>query len=818
MNQGNVDMTAQMGPATYPLVYVLMGDRQLNSLRGYAEPMETSYFRESLTPLMDGRRLTMRIDKYGNIIEGLIFEVRSIDGSRLIESTEITEYEERRNSITFDINIKDLIEPEEEYTFVLLVNTDRNRTIRFYTRIFSSTETHFEEKINYCFQFHEKTFNKDEARELTQYLEPNAQGDNTTYNRVTINSSFQQVTWGNLSVTRISEPVLYVKEMAVQTGSFRIKYNVILDDNEDVVYEVEEFYRIRYTPDRIFLLDFERTMEQVFMGNLENFTNRNINLGITNPNVPLTESDGGNVFAFEHGNNLYSLVIPDRKFVRLFGFSDEENNDARTNYSGHRSKILNIDEAGNVVFMVYGYMNRGRHEGRVGISVNYYNSMVNTIDEMVYIPYFKSPELLIAEVEQMVYLNRNNRLFLMLDNEIYAIHLDSRTAQTIISQMQEGSYHISDSNKMLVWQDSDNVYGTTRLNLMNLQDEKHTVINAGFNEYIMPLEFMQEDLIYGLARAADITKDALGNTIFPMYTVKIQNEAGEILKEHHQPNYFVTGITKTNNMLTLHRLYQNEEGILRETTNDQITNQIISTGTSNKVEIISTERYLRTVRLAFKQEIDHTQIVVLSPREILFEGGRELNIQRHGYDNDRFYVYSKNGITGIYLSEAKAVNSAFRNFGIVKNRKGEYVWYRGNLNSRNQIITIQGKEVPPHGNSLAVCLDAILQYEGITQNTQYLLSRGYTPISILHENISNIQVLDLTGCNMESILYYVNQDIPVLKLLEDGNALVIVGFNEQNIIIMNPQVGEVKRISRSEAAALFEENGNRFITYIRKQR
>jgi len=808
-------MTAQMGPATYPLVYVIMGDRQLNSLRGYAEPMETSYLRETLTPLTDGRRLTLRLEKFGNTIESLSFEVRSIDGTRLIERSDITEFEERRDSITFELNIKDLIEAEKEYTFVLLVNTEMHRTIRFYTRIFSSSLTHFEEKINYCFNFHEKSFNKDEARELTQYLEPNALGDNTTYHRVTINSSFHQVTWGNLNVTRITEPVLYVKEMAIQTGSFRIKYNVILDDNEDVVYEVEEFYRIRFTPDRIFLLDFERTMEQVFMGNIDNFTNRNIYLGITNPNVPLEEVEGGNVFAFEKGNNLYSMIIPDRKFVRLFGFADEENNDERTNYSGHRSKILNVDEAGNVVYMVYGYMNRGRHEGRVGISVNYYNSVVNTIDEMVYIPYFKSPELLIAEVEQMIYLNRNNRLFLMLDNEIFAINLENRSAETIISQMQEGSYQISESNKMLVWQDADDIFGATRLNLMNLQDEKLTVIMAGFNEYIKPLGFMGEHLIYGLARNTDITKDTLGNTIFPMHMIKIQNELGEIEQEHYRLSYFITGITISNNMITLHRLHKNDEGIMRDTTDFQIVNQVTVTGTSNKIEVIATERFLRIVRLAFKQEIDHSQIIVLTPRDVLFEGGRELIINSSGYNTDRFYVYSKNGIVGIYLSEAKAVNSGFRNFGVVINRRGEYVWYRGNINPRSLISAIEGTEVPPHGNSLAVCLDAILQYEGITQNTLHLLSRGYMPMEILRDNIPNIQVLDLTGCNLDSILYYLNQHIPVLKLLEDGNALLLVGYNELNVTVMDPLTGTVHRIGRNDATALFEENGNRFITYVR---
>jgi len=815
MNEGNADMTAQMGPATYPLVYIMMGERQLNCLRGYAEPMETSYMRDTLTPLGEGRSLSFRLDKYNNVIEGITFEVRNINGTRLIESTEITEYEENSNSITAVINIKDLIEPEEEYTFVLLVNTERGRTIRFYTRIFSSTEMNQEEKINYCFQFHEKTFNKEEARELTQYLEPNATGDNTTFNKVTIHSSFHQVTWGNLDVTRISEPTLFVKEMAVQTGSFRIKYDVILDDDYETRYMVEEFYRIRYTPERIFLLAFERTMDKVFRDEPQDFSNRHINLGISNPNVPLKESDGGNVFSFETGNNLYSLILADKKFVRLFGFADEDNDDERTNYRGHRARILNVDEAGNVMYMVYGYMNRGRHEGKVGIAVYFYNSVVNTIDELVYISYTKSPELLLAEIEQMVYLNKNNRLFIMMDNEIHAIHLDSRTDSPIISEMQEGAYHISDSNKMLVWQDSDDKFSTTGLNLMNLQDENQTIIRAGQDEYIMPLGFMGEDLIYGLAKIADITKDALGNTIFPMYVIKIQNEAGEILKEHRHDNIYVTDITVEKNMITLHRLIKDEDGNFHTTRDMPITNQIIPTGTSNKIEVVATEKYAKIVRITIKQDIDPAQIVLLTPREILFEGGREIAIKGGGLETDRFYVYGKDGIIGIYLSENKAVNTAFNNSAVVKNRTGEYVWYRGNLSLRNQIMAISGSEVPASGTSLAVCLDTMLQYEGITLSSLYTLRRGGTAINILRDNLSNIQVLDLTGCPLDSILYYVNQDIPVLKLFENGNAMLIVGFNELNIVVMDPLAGEVHRIGRNDAAALFEENGNRFITYIR---
>ncbi len=816
MNQGNTDMTAQMAPATYPLVYIMMGERQINCLRGYAEIMESSYLRESLTPLSEGRRLRFCIDKFDNPVTGITFEVRSIDGSRLIESTVVEIYEEDEDKITADISIKDLIEPEKEYTLVLLINTDNEQTIRYYARILSPAEYHAEEKVDYVFQFHERTFNKDEARELTKYLESNATGDNTTFSKVTIHSSFNQVTWGNLNVTKESPPILYIKELGSQTGSFRLTYSVSLtEESVKTYYSVEEYYRIRYTPDRTYLLDFERTMEQVFEGDPQDIQNSKIMLGITDPQMTLVESDGGNVFAFETENTLYSFNIADQEFVRLFGFSDPANQDERTIYKGHRVRILNVDEAGNVVFMVYGYMNRGRHEGTVGISVYSYNSTVNTVEELIFVPYYKSQELLVAEVEQIVYLNKNERLYLMLNNEVYSIDLLERRAEIIVTGMQEGSYRISESDKMLVWQSSGDVYRETGLILMNLQDEKQTEIKAGTGEYILPLGFMGEDLIFGLAKSEDIVRDPLGNIIFPMYTVKIQNEQGIILKEHYQEGLYVTGCSIEDNQINLHRVTKTESGSYEPVEDMQITNKETDVGNSNKIEVVITERLEKIVQIAIKEEVDAEAIVLQTPREVLFEGGREMNTRETEQDISRYYVYGKNGIEGIYLSEGKSVNAAYQASGVVTNHKGEYVWKRGNLELRNQIMAIQGKIAAENENPLAVCLDTVMEYEGVVRNAEYMLRQGDSVLSILQNNISNIQVLDLRGCLLESVLYYVNKDIPVLATLDDGNAVLIVGFNEQNIIIMDPQTGTVYRKGRNDSIAWFEENGNQFITYIR---
>ena len=83
---------------------------------------------------------------------------------------------------------------------------------------------------------------------------------------------------------------------------------------------MKEFYRVRYTADRMYLLDYERTMNQMFDETEDIFANNKIYLGIMGDEVSLEESDGGNVIAFVTGNRLYSYNIADQKLAFLFWF------------------------------------------------------------------------------------------------------------------------------------------------------------------------------------------------------------------------------------------------------------------------------------------------------------------------------------------------------------------------------------------------------------------------------------------------------------------------------------------------------------------
>ena len=110
---------------------------------------------------------------------------------------------------------------------------------------------------------------------------------------------------------------------------------------------------------------------------------------------------------------------------------------------------------------------------------------------------------------------------------------------------------------------------------------------------------------------------------------------------------------------------------------------------------------------------------------------------------------------------------------------------------------------------------ALLGYEGVVRNSEYMLEQGSSALSILEESLTDVQVLDLTGCSLDAMLYYVNQDIPVLATMKDGSAVLLIGFNEKNTVVMNPENGTVYKVGMNDSREWFEENGNCFITYVR---
>lgn len=824
MYQGHNNMTMEIAPASLPLMTMGTDDIPYNQLHGYTQEMDVAFQRDTITVLGENRNTQFGVETFGRNVTSIRIEVRSTDGSRLIEDTPVTDYRREEQALKGEFALKDLIEKNTEYSLTVVLELDEEQEVYYYTRVIWGDSFYTAEKLSFVKDFHERLYDKEAAGELTKYLETNSRlEDNSSFHKVNIHSSFQQITWGNLNITEVSEPVFGLTEIASQTASFLVDY-VVADAEGRAMnyYQVQEFYRIRYTADRVYLLDYERTMTQIpESGRM--YANDKLLLGIANEQVPMLESEDGNIVVFEAANRLYSYNVTNNSLAVIFSFYDKDNGDERTLWNQHSIKILDVNEGGNVTFAVYGYMNRGRYEGQTGIQVYVYNGMQNTIEESVYIPYTKGYAMLKAQMDQLLYLNRSRQMYVLLDSKVYEVNLEQQSLKVLVEIIQDDSLQVAENHRLIVWQEQNEsaqnaIYHCRRLNVRNLSNGIESVIDAGEGEAIRPLGFMGEDIIYGVARESDIVEENSGRIFFPMYKICISNAAGNLLKEYSQEGLYVTDCNISDNQITLTRLARSESGMYTETTPEHIMNNIEQTKSKNFVAATDTDIYKRYVQIQIRTAIDNKSIKILTPKEVVFEGGRELALPEEEGTVSRYYVYGPYGVDGIYYEPAKAVNLAYEISGVVVNESGDLVWLKGNRVVRNQIMAITGDNVPEGKNSLAVCLDTILELEGIVRNSNNLLSQGQTVMEILSENLEDTQILDLTGCPLDAVLYYVNQDIPVLAMLENGEAVLITGFNEFNIVVMEPAAATpLYKKGMNDSAEWLEENGNCFVTYIREE-
>lgn len=815
MNQGHNNMTMEMAPATLPMITMESGGVACNELHGNTVEMDVAYQKDCITLLGEGRQANFTVNTFGREITGISTEVRSIDGSRLIENSEVTGWKANGKSFSVSLTLKDLIDTNTQYSLTLILELEGEQKVYYYTTILWNDDVHISEILEFATDFHGKLYDKEVAKELTKYLEPNSKlTDNGTFHKVNIHSSFQQITWGSLEPVQEDAASIRLTQISGNVASLLMDFVVSTGEGKNkIYYNVEEYYRVRYTSERMYLLDYERTMTQI-PDTTRMYANDKILLGITDENVDMMESADGNTVVFSDMGQLLSYNAATNGLTVIFSFYDKDNADRRTLYDNHGIKILDVDEGGNVKFAVYGYMNRGRHEGETGIQIISYDNSLNTIEEEVYIPYSKSYAVLKDEMEQLLYRNRQQHVYFFLENGVYDVDLENRSAEQLVSIRQDDSLQVSENHEIIVWQEGDDINHSNQLNVRNLNTGEQTVIRAEDGEAIRPLGFMGEDIIYGVARESDIRTENSGQIFYPMYKVCISNSSGDNLKEYGQDGIYIVDCAIEGNQITLSRIQRSENGSYQEILDDQIMNNVEEELGQNKVVTADIDIYERYVQIQTKTTIDTRTIKVLNPKEVVFEGGRELTLDAVS-EVSRYYVYNAYGVQGIYSAPGKAVKEAYDSAGVVTNDRGITVWLKGNRVSRNQIMAIKEESVTDQKNSLTVCLDNILRHAGITRNTEYDLAQGKTAIQILEENMTGVQVLDLSGCSLDAVLYYVNQDIPVLAILEDGEAVLVTGFNEFNVVIMEPSTGKLYKKGMNDATTWFAENGNHFISYMK---
>ncbi|MBR1451061.1 MAG: hypothetical protein IJ591_05020 [Lachnospiraceae bacterium] len=823
LNRGNTDMTAEMPKATLPIVYMNVNDEYINPLHGYTTEMEGNYLRGPITPLMANRSVTFRADLYDAVIAKVSYEVRPLDMSRLIEETEVSDFTYEGDAIYATATLKDLIEDDTEYMLIIKLTTSGGSVIRYYARVINRAELYLSEKMEFVRDFSDRTMDKEAAESIKKYMETNADGDNSSYAYVNIHSNFNQLTWGELEPALITDKDMEILEIDETTASIMLKYQVEIMSE---THNVSEFFRLQRGK-RMYLMEYERIMDQVFDADKNVVVNGKILHGMINEKPVGIENDAGTIYAFVQQNALYSYNTSSNTMARLFAFADKDNNDERTRYNAHSIKPMMIDGVGNIWFIVYGYMNRGLNEGKVGVALYYYDCTLNTIEEELFIPYTKSYEMLSVEIDNLAYISSRNRLYVFLDGGVYTINITARESEIMQASISETGFFSSDDESIIAWQTGNSVVDFTQIQLFKLNSMTPYTIPSGAGEVVIPLGFMDNDVIYGAARVADVTTDYTGKTIIPMYSVRIQDQNGNTLKDYHQDGVYVLGIEKSDNLLILSRATRDpDSGELLPIEDDQIVNNKTQTSLKNKLSSVVTEKTETTYQTVLYKGGDgeKSSVKVTNPKEVVFEGSRDVSIK----DDDtlkRYYVYAKGKIAGIYSSASEAVEIAGNLYGVVTNKQMAYVWESSNRKASTKITSLEISETTPKADSeedtpetdntssYVKCIDMMLQSGGVYKSSEEEIRRK-SLARVLSDNLE-ADVLDLSGVSLSDVLYYVSRGYPVMAMTGQGTAVIITGYDSKNTILYDPGEERVYKLGMNDSKELFEKAGNRFVTYIK---
>lgn len=806
LNKGADDITADMGSASLPIISFKEADYTINELPGYTESMDMTTMRDVVVPVSVGTSVKANITEYSGKIDSAVYEVFSLDGKKSLKKKTIKNVKD-----TLNIELGDTISDGKEKVLRIKLNLGNKQEVYYYTRVIRAVEFNAQPCLEFAEDFHRKTLQKEDAKTALKPFLPRIRTKKGTLQEVTLESDVEQISWGSLSPEVVGDIRWQIKESTETYTSIYLKYQVKCKEES---YNVTEFFKVRFLKGKASLEDYKRTMSQLFPGTEKGFDKKGIILGITNENVPYLANEDGDIVSFVQERELWNYNKKDDEVSLVFSFADAENSDVRNYNDSHDVRLLDMDKKGNTTFAVYGYMNRGIHEGQVGAAIYYFDIAKNYVEEKAFIPGNKSGEMTKMDLNQLVYYSKSkNMLYVMLDGSLYQIDLETMEKETLVENLEEGQYVVSKDSKYLAYQTNGKITEANHMTVWNLKAGKSYEVKAGKEEVVRPLGFVLGDIIYGIGNRADIGKSVSGETTIPLYKLEIRNEKNEVAKTYQADQTYVVDVGIENNMVTLERVHKNG-GSYAKTSSDYITNN-----KEQEKQTIKAETYLPEensellVRLADEKKIENTKPKLLKPKQKLYE--RPTTIEFGKVENKGgYYVYGHGKLQGIYDKAGEAIVAADAVRGVVVTSKQTKVWERGNRQLRYQLngapaFTVNGGE-----SSLAACIREILAYEGKNIDVAGEMANGKSALDILDE-YSGGEGVDLTGCSLEQLYYIIGKGTPVIAMTGGNSAIMIVGYDDATVTYINPVTGKKPREAVSSVEGKLQGSRGTFIGYVK---
>ena len=810
LNQGTDDMTADMGSAKLPVISFEESGYSVNPLAGYTQEMDIPTMRDQILPISVGTSVTADIQGYQGKIHSFKYEIMTLDGKDVLKSETISEV-----SNTVKLELGDSISDGKEKVLRITLVTENEEKIYYYMRVVRAAEFNVQQCLEFAEYFHKTAMEEGSIAELEDYYSTDGAPEGNGLQRVTLASDLKNIGWRDLKVQTVGDIIWEIKESNETYTSVMLKYQVKAGEEEKQgdFYHVTEFFKVRFLRGRASLESYERTMNEVFEGKEKNFSKNGVLLGLTDDNVSYVTNEKGDHISFVQEREVWHYDKEENRISLLFSFADAENDDIRNYKDDHAVRILDMDGKGNTVFAVYGYMNRGEHEGQTGAAIYYYNIEDGYVQEKAFISSRNSGAIVQQRLSNLTYYNKtSNTLYAVFEGTLYRINLKTQEKEVIQEHLKEGQYVFSANGKYVAYQKNGNLKDADCIEVWNLEKEKHFLVEVPQEELIRPLGFVKEDIVYGVGRESDAGKNAAGEELIPFYKLEIRNGKNEVVKSYQMDGIYIRDAWVSDNMITMERAVKDENGY-KNTTQDSITNNEGKKEKEIQLEKISSKAKGFQMRLTDENGIADRNPKLLKPKQMLFERAVMIDFEKAELEGS-YYVYGLGKLQGIYDKAGIAIGKADTVRGVVVTSNQTKMWERGNRMLSYQIEDISPLAVNPGESSLSACLRQMFSYEQQNVNVQAELSKGKSVLDLLGE-YSGGEAVDLTGCTLEQLCYLVGKGTPVLAMTGMDRAILLTGYSEDSFTYIDPSSGKKVTAEEKEVKKMTAGSQNAFYGYVK---
>ncbi len=766
----------EMAEPTLPTIMCEFEGGEINRLYGYSNEMEAKYMRDTIYCLQDTYSFDIKISTYGKSIYRILYQVLDIENNSLIQDAEAKNIEKDGDEIRATVTIDNMIEENKEYTLVIRLASLTDEYIYYYMRVLKDSTPDIDGHIAFVKWINESIYDGTRKNELSPYLDITTDGTGTwDFGTVELTSTIEHFTWENMNVEKTSDIEINLVDVDDDLAFFRVNYEVgyKLDTIVPQHFYVSEYYRTRISDGRTYLLSYERAVDEIFEPTAESVSATELHFGIQSSRAYNRRcSMNGKYNCVVINGSLWEINTETKQIISVFSFI-RDISDIRQKYSEHSINILNVDDNGNIDFIVSGYMNSGLHEGESGVGLYIYDAARGRTGERLFIPSDVPFQVLKHTVGKLFYLNQDGIFYIMIDSDLYAVNPEANTSEHIAGNLYDGTFKISGDNKRIAWQTDGKVNDAAQIVCYDMDTGESYSVSAGKGKAIKVMGFLDKDMVYGEGNKNSILEHSDDTACLLMDKLIVVDENGRRSEETDGNGYVFYSSVQEYNRIVINRYLVSEGSYI-----DAEPFTVFATNLEEYPEMIFDTQFEETkkttVLLYFSNRMPAAGALnVISRTPAYFSTEEVTGVKKMMSSNWKYATYGEGRLQGLFEGPADAVNLAYATTGVVLKENGAYFYRRG---MRASYIEIQ-----------AATIQAAI------------------------EKFRKGEVTNITGITWDEALTFIGRRMPLFWEL-NGATYVTTGYTvSDQFILMNIDTGEVIYMAVEDFPDAFQKTGRLFV-------